>query len=80
MRLLLLLCAAFGTTLFGWAMWRRFLTDLNRDVIWTKAGDIHRAHAPRRFAVVKALNFALFPVLVLMVGGFWFLVITELMQ
>lgn len=77
---LVMLCGVFGMTLFCWAMWRGFLRDLKRGVIGGRGPDIYRDRSPRYFAFVKVLNFALFPVLVLVVAMFWYLVIRELMQ
>lgn len=77
---LFMLGACFGMTLFAWALWRGFLRDLKRGVIRGRHPDIHRDRTPRYFAFVKALNFALFPVLVLVIAMFWYLAIRELVQ
>jgi hypothetical protein len=78
MRPLFMLGASFGMTLFVWALWRGFLRDLKRGVIRGRHPDIYRDRTPRYFAFVKALNFALFPVLVLVIAMFWYLAIREL--
>ena len=75
-----LIILAIGLTVFSVVMARKFVLDLRRGVIWTKLGDVDRATMPRRFAFLRMLNFALFPIAKLMMAGVWILAIRDLMK
>jgi hypothetical protein len=73
-----LVLAALGATLFAIALTRKFFVDLRSGVISTQMGEVHQETAPKRFAVLRALNYALLPIAFAMVAGLWWLAIRVL--